>query len=165
MLLDNEGDYKMFRNIICYAILLVCWSSLSMNQDRRDDSVVRTTVTLSYDFANDLLNEYANHGFSIWEADGKRFLDQSFLDEYVKTGIAPILDDGRPTIGLWLNYTCSSNTFFVGWNWETRSALAKPLLEHMLDIYSDLEIGTDSIPSYLDLIKAILTGIEESIPF
>lgn len=136
-----------------------------MNLDRMADSDERKTATLSYDFGNKLLNEYANCGFSIWEADGQRFLDQSFLDTYAEREVAPVLEDGRPNIGLWLDYTCSSNTFFVGWNWETRSKLAKPFLEHMLGVYSKLGVGTDGVPSHIDLIRAILSGIEESIHF
>jgi hypothetical protein len=113
--------------------------------------------------SDSLRNEYANYGFHIWKTDGQRFLEKSFLDEYSKTGVAPVLEDARPSIELWLNCTLSNNTFSLGWGWETRSEFAKPFLEEMVAVYSKLNIGQDGAPlSYIALIKAIICAIEES---
>ena len=112
--------------------------------------------------SDELGQEYANYGFYTWKQDGQRFLGASFLSEYTKTGIAPVLKDGRPNIELWLNCTLSHDTFFSDWGWETRSELAKPFLEEMLSVFSKLNIGHDDTPSCVHLIRAIVCAIDES---
>ena len=112
--------------------------------------------------SDDLGQEYANYGFCTWKQDGQRFLETPFLSEYTKTGIAPVLKDGRPNIELWLNCTLSHDTFFSGWGWETRSELAKPFLKEMLSVFLKLNIGHDGTPNCVHLIRAIICAIDES---
>ena len=161
---------------VCGCIQGSCWGMITSDQHQKNspsgvslnDMVVALDQSAIMELEHNAVlsdalgQEYANYGFCTWKQDGQRFLEASFLSEYTETGVAPVLEDGRPNIKLWLNCTLSHDTFFSGWGWEIRSELAKPFLEEMLSVFSKLNIGHDGTPSCVHLIRAIICGIDES---
>jgi hypothetical protein len=152
------------RGALCAgAMLVTCDGVWGMMEDSERVEEIRE-LPLTCDFGNTLFKEYANCGFCIWEKDGLRFLSQSFLDTYRTTGVAPILEDGRPNIRLWLDCTLYGN-FFAGWG-TNRFEFAEPFLRNMLLTYSTLGIGKDGGKfDNLSRIERILEGLVESYVF
>lgn len=68
----------------------------------------------SYECEDKFLQDYTNF-YDIWEKDGERFIKDDFVDDYIKTGKIPVLNDGRPEMEQFFDYTISSNIFWVGW--------------------------------------------------
>jgi hypothetical protein len=166
----------MFRDIVksmcgaCCAAAMMCSSGVS------EGMVVEGTRELCECASNDVAiymhnevfyrdaarREYAHdYNFSKWKSDGDRFLTQAFIDEYIKIGKAPLLNDGRPEFIEWLYGTSSNSIFFVGWDWETRYNYAKPFIKNMLDIYlKNTESFHDSIMQ-LGLMLEVLDSTEK----
>lgn len=112
----------MFRNVIysiCYVATL-SYASVAGVVVSQDDPVY---------------TKYSNYGHQAWKNDGERFIKEDFIDEYVKTGAAPILNDGKPEFEKWLACTSASGAFIVGWDWGTRVRFAKAFLESMLYLF------------------------------
>jgi hypothetical protein len=102
-------------------------------------------------------------GAAIWGKDGERFLTEGFLNEYVRTSIAPVLKDGRPNIRLWLDIIFASNIRVVGWGYSAKFEFAEPFLRKMLLTYSTLGIGKDGgSPDNVSMIESVLDAFVES---
>jgi hypothetical protein len=150
---------KMFKDnvravlagVCCAAVCLGC---AGMVEDVRGMDVVGSMeedilprlaggTIISYDYGDEFFKEYANYGFEKWKADGERFITSKFVNEYVGTGIIPVLNDGRPELAAWFDYTVNSNVFLVEWGGARE--LTRDVLQCILKTY--LEYG--EIPEYI----------------
>jgi hypothetical protein len=118
---------------------------------RLDDGTV-----IAYNYGDEFFKEYANYGFEKWKADGERFLTQSFIDEYVRTGIAPTLNDGRPELSKWLSYARESCIFLTPWGYADRIA-AGNFFQSMLSVYSKNAVLSQYTPILKDLFNGANT--------
>ena len=87
-----------------------------------------------------MYKEYVNDYFK-WENDGKRFISDEFIQEYMKNGTFPKLHDGRPELDQWINYTNVGYVFqSAGWAFTIRMEYAKPFIQKMYDLYQEKNI-------------------------
>lgn len=87
-----------------------------------------------YESEDPFLQDYFN-SYNKWIKDGERFLKEEFIGEYISSGKAPALKDGRPEIDQWFKYTIENNIFLVGWG--SLRVNAKEFIEKMLNIYKE----------------------------
>lgn len=92
-----------------------------------------------------LQDYYFSH--SKWKEDGERFLKDEFVNEFIQTGKIPVLNDGRPEMKQFFDYTVSSNIFYHEWG-ETRR-FAKTFMENMLKVYKE----HGNIPEYVSCMS------------
>lgn len=89
-------------------------------------------------FMQDYMNSYDK-----WKTDGERFLKDKFVNEYIKTGIIPVLGDGRPEIEDWFNYTIKSSIFWP--YWEGSEIFCVQFTDELMNIYGQ----NGDIPEYI----------------
>jgi hypothetical protein len=152
---SNVGS--MVREALCAAAMLVAFDGVwGMDVIYDDDGIPRFQdgSVVSYDCEDKFLTEYANRS-DIWKADGERFLTQQFVNEYVKTGIAPLLADGRPELTEWFDYTINNGAFTIYWG--SANALVGGFIQNMLEIYSKYGIVPDYISSQARIVAACIS--------
>jgi hypothetical protein len=131
---------------VCYAAVMMCSEVNGMDVIEDDEFALKRLADgtiVSYDYGDEFFNEYANYGFEKWKADGERFITSKFVNEYVSTGTIPILNDGRPELSAWFDYTVSSCVFVVEWGGARE--LSREVLQRILKTYSDY----GGIPEYI----------------
>ena len=119
---------------------------------RLDDGTI-----ISYEFEDKFLQDYAN-SYEKWKKDGERFLKDEFVDEFIKTGIIPVLNDGRPEMEQFFEYILSSCAFLVEWG-NTRMFI-KPFIENMLKIFNE----HGNVPEYLASISQTIIQLVDWYP-
>ena len=63
---------------------------------------------------NKLADRY-EYCYGLWEEEGKRFLEEDFIQFYVETKTPPTLNDGMTEIIEWLRIGLCSSFFFLQW--------------------------------------------------
>lgn len=61
--------------------------------------------------------------YNLWKSDGERFMAPSFIQEWVNTGVIPVLGDERPEFYAWLLLTSANNVFEMEWGGRRPDAL------------------------------------------
>ena len=119
---------------------------------RLDDGTI-----IIYEFEDKFLQDYAN-SYGKCEKDGERFLKDEFVDEFIKTGRIPVLNDGRPEMEQFFEYILSPDAFLI--EWGNMRMFIKPFIEKMLKIYN--EHGND--PEYLASISQKIIQLVDWYP-
>jgi hypothetical protein len=140
----------MFRDMVksvcgaCCAAVVMCASGVWGMDSYTGEDLPRLDngMIVSYDYEDRFLRDYAN-SYDKWKADGERFLTLEFVKEYIKTDIAPLLNDGRPELIEWFGYTLESGAFTM--QWGSGNVLANAFVQDMLRQYSE----HGSVPSYI----------------
>ena len=73
------------------------------------------------------------NSYDKWKKDADRFTKDEFVDEYIKTGKIPVLNDGRPEMEQFFDYIMITNAFHVYWG--AAKVLVKAFIEDMLKTY------------------------------
>jgi hypothetical protein len=141
----KDDARAVLAGVCCVAVVF-----MSTTEDVNGVEYVDISKIIAYNYGDNFMTEYANYGYDKWKADGDRFMTQSFIDEYIDTGVAPILNDGRPELKDWLEASAKTGLFDPGWSHTERTILAKQFIESMLEAYpADKEQLRDCI-SYLN---------------
>ena len=77
--------------------------------------------------------------YLLWEEEGKRFVQEDFIQSYVDTKTPPTLNDGMTEIIEWLRIGLCSSLFFPQWVDYERSVLGRNFLRKMLNAYEPYE--------------------------
>ena len=124
-------------------ILYFLTSLIIMNDDIR--------IPTSY-YGDSIYKEYVKD-YLKWENDGKRFINEEFINEYLENGSFPKLNDGRPELDQWLGYTNVGYVFrSCGWAFTIRMEMAKPFIQKMYDLYQENQIE----PKYIRELRQSL---------
>ena len=77
--------------------------------------------------------------YLLWEEEGKRFVQEDFIQSYVDTKTPPTLNDGMTEFDEWLKIGLCSSLFFAHWVDYERSVLGRNFLRSMLNAYEPYE--------------------------
>ncbi len=105
-----------------------------------------------YESEDKFLQDYMN-SYNKWEIDGRRFISDEFVNRYIASGVIPVLNDGRPELQQWFDYTISYNVFLVGWGGRVS---AGEFVDEMLRVYSRNGEVPDYLSSKIKLVKDLI---------